>query len=127
MKTILIVEDIRAERQLISALLTHAGFDVAATDSVESAWQWLKENPLPSLILLDIVLPGQNGLEFSREFSSRPEWKNIPIIFCSSKAQKFDRMWAMRQGGTDYITKPYAPQNLVNTVFKHVESKPDNN
>jgi len=122
MKTILVVEDIRAERKLISALLTYAGFNVVALDSVESAWEWLEKNPLPNLILLDIILPGKNGLELCRQIRSRREgWEKIPILFCSSKAEDFDRFWALRQGGTDYITKPYAPQNLLDTVIKHID------
>ena len=58
MKTVLVVEDLQAERHLISALLNHAGFKVAVADSVEAARQWLQTNPLPNLILLDIILPG---------------------------------------------------------------------
>ena len=123
MKTILVIEDTRAERKLISALLTQAGFNVVGVGSVEAAWEWLESNPLPSLILLDIILPGENGLEFCRQLNSHSESENIPIVFCSSKAQEFDRMWAMRQGGSDYITKPYAPQNLIDTVFKNIESE----
>jgi len=121
MKTILVIEDTKSHCKLISALLTHVGFNVVARHSVETAWQWLENNILPDLILLDIVLPGENGLEFCRQIRSLElEWKNIPILFCSSKVAGFDRWWAIRQGGTDYITKPYSPKVLVETVFKHI-------
>lgn len=121
MKTILVVEDTKSERQLISGLLTQAGLNVVAVDSVESARDWLEENSLPNLILLDIILPGLNGLEFCRQIRGADfDCKRIPILFCSSKAEGFDRWWAMRQGGTDYITKPYAPQDLIDTVFKYI-------
>lgn len=118
MKTILIVEDTHAERQMSSALLTHAGFNVAVAESAELAWNWLKENPIPNLILLDIVMPGESGLDLCRKIREHPEWKDIPILFCSSKAEEFDRFWAIRQGGNEYITKPYVPQNLVDKVAK---------
>ncbi len=120
MKTVLVVEDLQAERQLISALLTHAGFKVVVTESVEAARQWLETNPLPNLILLDIILPGENGLDLCRQIRSHPQWQKIPILFCSSKAEDFDRFWALRQGGNDYLTKPFAPQQLVEAVFRHV-------
>ncbi|GAB4525902.1 MAG: response regulator [Pleurocapsa sp.] len=120
MKTILIVEDTQAERQMSSALLTHAGFNVAVADSAEAAWKWLESNPAPNLILLDIVMPGESGLDLCRKIREQAQWKDIPILFCSSKAEEFDRFWAMRQGGNEYITKPYIPQTLVDKVVQHV-------
>lgn len=120
MKTILIVEDTHAERQMSSALLTHAGFNVAVAESAESAWTWLNSNPAPNLILLDIVMPGESGLDLCRKIREHPEWKELPILFCSSKAEDFDRFWAIRQGGNEYITKPYVPQNLVDKVIQFV-------
>ena len=116
MKTILIVEDTNAERQMSSALLTHAGFDVAVAESAESAWQWLNSHPAPNLILLDIVMPGESGLDLCRKIREHPHWQEIPILFCSSKSEEFDRFWAMRQGGNEYITKPYTPQKLIDRV-----------
>ena len=118
MKTILIVEDTHAERQMSSALLSHAGFNVAVAESAEAAWEWLNNNDIPNLILLDIVMPGESGLDLCRKIRETPQWQNIPILFCSSKAEEFDRFWAMRQGGNEYITKPYVPQNLVDKVVQ---------
>ncbi|MGL5940691.1 MAG: response regulator [Waterburya sp.] len=118
MKTILIVEDTRAERQMSSALLSHAGFNVAVAETAEAAWEWLNNNPAPNLILLDIVMPGESGLDLCRKIREKPEWKDLFILFCSSKAEEFDRFWAMRQGGNEYITKPYVPQNLVDKVIQ---------
>lgn len=120
MKTVLIVEDTNAERQMSSALLTHAGFQVAVADSAETAWIWLNANPKPNLILLDIVMPGESGLDLCRKIREHNDWKEIPILFCSSKAEEFDRFWAIRQGGNEYITKPYVPQNLVDKVKQFV-------
>ena len=119
MTSILVVEDTQAERQLISALLTHAGFTVNVCDSAEAAWEWLQENPSPNLILSDIVMPGESGLDLCRKIRSNPDWQNIPILFCSSKSEDADRFWAIRQGGNDYITKPFAPQQLLNTISQY--------
>lgn len=121
MKTVLVVEDTHAERNMMSALLSNAGFNVAVTDSAEAAWQWLEANNPPNLILLDIVMPGESGLDLCRKIRDRAEWKDIPVLFCSSKSEDFDRFWALRQGGNEYITKPYAPQNLVDKVIQHAK------
>jgi twitching motility two-component system response regulator PilH len=120
MKTVLVVEDTQAERLLISALLTHAGFTVTVAENAELAWQWLHNNPQPDLILLDIIMPGESGLDLCRKIRSQLPWQTLPILFCSSKAEDFDRFWALRQGGNDYITKPFVPQQLVETVGRYV-------
>jgi twitching motility two-component system response regulator PilH len=120
MKTVLIVEDTQAERQMSSALLSHAGFNVAVAENAEAAWQWLEKNKAPNLILLDIVMPGESGLDLCRKIREHAQFKEIPILFCSSKSEDFDRFWAMRQGGNEYITKPYVPQQLVDKVVQHV-------
>ncbi len=119
MKTVLVVEDMQAERLLISALLTHASFKVAVADSAETAWQWLETHPLPDLILLDIIMPGETGLDLCRKIRANAQWQQVPILFCSSKAEEFDRFWALRQGGTDYITKPFVPNHLMATVARY--------
>ncbi len=119
MKTILIIEDTHAERQLISALLSHAGFNVAVAESAEAAWQWLESNPAPNLILSDIIMPGETGLELCRKVQENSQLQQVPLVFCSSKSEEFDRFWALRQGAKDYITKPCTPQELVAIVSKN--------
>ena len=120
MKTVLIVEDLQAERQMISALLSHAGFYVAVADSAEAAWHWLEINPHPNLILSDIIMPGETGLDLCRKVQETADLKEVPVVFCSTKSEDFDRFWALRQGAKDYITKPYTPQELVGMVEKYV-------
>jgi twitching motility two-component system response regulator PilH len=121
MKTVLIVEDTKAERNMSSALLSHAGFNVAVAENAEMAWEWLEKNQAPNLILLDIVMPGESGLDLCRRIREQAKYEEVPILFCSSKAEEFDRFWAMRQGGNEYITKPYVPQNLVDKVVQHIK------
>ncbi|RMF23748.1 MAG: response regulator, partial [Cyanobacteria bacterium J083] len=106
--------------QLISALLTHAGFTVQSVNSAEAAWEWLQNNPAPNLILSDIIMEGESGLDLCRKVKNDDKLKEIPLLFCSSKSEEFDRFWALRQGGDEYITKPYVPQKLVDTVCQFV-------
>lgn len=120
MKTVLVVEDSRSEQRLIVSLLQQAGFKVDKADSAELALSWLAENGRPDLIVLDIIMPGTSGLDFCRQLRSDAQYESVPIVFCSSKNQEFDQFWALRQGGNAYITKPFSPSNLVQTVRKHL-------
>ena len=60
----------------------------------------------PDLILMDVVMPGQNGFQLTRAINRTPEYTDIPIFICTSKSLETDRVWGMRQGAKDYITKP---------------------
>lgn len=120
MKTVLVVEDSRTDRRLIVALLQQVGLNVVCVDSAESALSWLAVNRRPDLIVLDIVMPGLNGFDLCRQLRANPEFENLSIIFCSSKDQEYDRFWALRQGGNAYITKPFAPLDLVKTVCSYL-------
>jgi DNA-binding response OmpR family regulator len=120
MKTVLVVEDGHAEQQLISSLLSRSGFDVILQGSAEEAWQWLSNHTPPNLIILDVIMPGQSGLDLCRTIRNQDDLKQTPIIFCTSKDQEFDKFWALRQGGNAYLTKPFAPKQLLETVYQHV-------
>lgn len=120
MKTVLVVEDSKSEQRLIVSLLQQAGLKVALTTSAESALSWLEENGKPDLIVLDIIMPGLSGLDLCRQIRANPQFENTPIVFCSSKDQEFDRFWALRQGGNGYVTKPFAPNDLVQAVCQHL-------
>lgn len=120
MKIVLVVEDGHAEQQLISNLLSRSGFDVVLQSNAEDAWQWLLSHNPPNLIVLDVIMPGQSGLDLCRTIRDQDKLKQVPIVFCTSKDQDFDRFWALRQGGNAYLTKPFAPKQLLETVYQHV-------
>lgn len=120
MKNIFVVEDGQSERKMIEGILTHAGFRVDVASNADEAWDWLQKNSLPDLIVLDIVMPGKSGLELCRMIQEDEKMKDIPVIFCSSKSEEYDRFWALRQGAKAYIVKPYAPQELIETVYAHI-------
>ncbi len=67
----------------------------------------------PQLILMDIVMPGQNGFQVTRAITKDPETQDVPIIICTSKGQETDRIWGLRQGARDYIVKPVDPTELL--------------
>jgi len=67
----------------------------------------------PDLILMDIVMPGVNGFQATRQLANDPETRTIPVIMVTSKAQESDRVWGLRQGAVDYLVKPVATEQLV--------------
>jgi twitching motility two-component system response regulator PilH len=62
---------------------------------------------------MDVVMPGQNGFQLTRSISRNPDYADIPIIICTSKGLETDRVWGMRQGAKDYVTKPVDPADLL--------------
>jgi len=67
----------------------------------------------PDLIFMDIVMPGVNGFQATRQLARDPETSGIPVVMVTSKDQDTDRIWGMRQGAVDYLVKPVTPQALV--------------
>jgi twitching motility two-component system response regulator PilH len=70
----------------------------------------------PSLVVLDVVMPGQNGFQVTRALSRDPETQSIPIILCTSKGNETDRIWGLRQGAREYLVKPVKPEELLARV-----------
>jgi twitching motility two-component system response regulator PilH len=111
-KSILIVDDSPTDRQFLSEVLSKNGFKVSTADSAEDAMQKVKQLR-PDLVLMDVVLPGQNGFQATRALSRDESTKSIPVILCTSKNQETDRVWGLRQGARDYIAKPINQAELL--------------
>jgi twitching motility two-component system response regulator PilH len=109
---ILIVDDSPTERYFLSDILIKNGFSVSTAENGEEALQKIKSDK-PELILMDIVMPGQNGFQVTRAISRDPDTQDVPVIICTSKGQETDRIWGLRQGARDYIVKPVDPQELL--------------
>ncbi len=109
---ILVVDDSPTDRQFLSELLSKNGFKVSTADSAEDAMAKVKQSR-PDLVLMDVVMPGQNGFQATRTLTKDEATKNIPIILCTSKGQETDKVWGMRQGARDYIVKPVNQADLL--------------
>mgnify|MGYP000846075638 CR=1 FL=1 len=102
---VLIVDDSKTELMYLTDLLEKKGMQVRTAENADEAFRRLAEEK-PDLILMDVVMPGQNGFQLTRAISRDPQYADVPIIMCTSKNQETDRVWGMRQGARDYITKP---------------------
>src|SRR6188768_4506154 len=109
---ILLVDDSKTELHYMSELLGKSGFSVRTAENGEEAMRRLAEEK-PDLILMDVVMPGQNGFQLTRAITRDPLYADVPIIMCTSKNQETDRVWGMRQGARDYITKPVDVAELM--------------
>ena len=112
---VLVVDDSKTELMFLSDVLKKNGMSVSTAEGAEDALKRLTETR-PDLILMDVVMPGQNGYQLTRAIHRTPAYADIPIILCTSKNQETDRVWGLRQGARDYITKPVNPLELMEKI-----------
>ena len=109
---VLVVDDSKTELLFLTDLLQKNELSVRTAENAEEAFRRLAEEK-PDLILMDVVMPGQNGFQLTRTISRDPQYAGLPIIMCTSKNQETDRVWGMRQGARDYVTKPVDAVELM--------------
>ncbi len=109
---ILVVDDSKTELYHLTEVLGKRGYTVRTAENGEEALRRLDEEK-PDLILMDVVMPGQNGFQLTRKITRDPRFADVPVIMCTSKNQETDKVWGMRQGARDYIVKPVNGDELV--------------
>jgi len=115
MAKVLIVDDSPTEVHVLSGFLKKHGFEVeTAADGGEGIEK--ARAAKPDLILMDVVMPGMNGFQATRELARAPETASIPVIMVTTKGLETDKIWGMRQGAKDYIVKPVTEAVLVEKV-----------
>ncbi len=115
MANILIVDDSPTEIHVLKTMLEKNGFAVTSASSGEEGIEKAKSEK-PDLILMDVVMPGMNGFQASREITTNPDTSGIPVIIVSTKDQETDKLWGLRQGAKDYITKPAKEKDLIGKI-----------
>lgn len=113
---ILIVDDVRANVFLIESILSDR-YRVRSVNSAEGMWKLLRRMK-PRLILLDLMMPFENGFVCLEKLSESPEWRDIPVIVVTAKDTRADVMNAMRLGARDYIVKPVDDEVLLGKIGK---------
>ncbi|MBZ9623639.1 response regulator [Clostridium sp. FP2] len=119
---ILVVEDSSLNLQIISDILNSKGYKVAIARNGYEALNFLLENT-PDIILLDIIMPGLNGIELCYEIKKSIKIKNIPIIFISALTDISSKVSGFKAGGVDFITKPFQKEEVLARVQIHLALK----
>ncbi len=125
MVTVLVVDDSHASREIFSGILqSHSINVIEATNGLEATKQIKEHNP--DVVISDVVMPEMNGYELCRWIKGNPSTQKIPILLCSTKDEEFDRYWGMKQGADAYITKPFAPPELLKKIKELFENSKAN-
>ncbi len=115
MARVLIVDDSPTETHRMTRILDKHGYEVITADSGEDGVAKAKET-LPDVVLMDIVMPGLNGFQATRQLSKNASTSHIPVIIVTTKDQETDRLWGQRQGAKGYLTKPIEDSALLDTI-----------
>ncbi|MBI5064075.1 MAG: response regulator transcription factor [Desulfatitalea sp.] len=119
-ETILVVDDEEDILELVRFHLSREGFGVVCAETGEEAWRKVKENPV-DLMVIDLMLPGMDGLELTRRLKNDAQTRPIPVVMLSAKGEEADIVTGLELGADDYITKPFSPRVLlarVRAVFR---------
>ena len=122
MTTVLVVDDEPTIREIVARYLERAGYRTLEAADGNRARELLERDP-PDLVVLDVMLPGPDGLELCRWIRSR---SRLPIIMLTARGEESDRIVGLELGADDYVTKPFSPRELaarVRTVLRRAESE----
>ena len=115
MAKVLIVDDSPTETYKLTSILEKHGHSVITAENGETGVATAKQE-LPELILMDVVMPGLNGFQATRQLTKSAETGHIPVIIVTTKDQETDRVWGLRQGAKAYLTKPIEEKNLLQVM-----------
>ncbi|WP_185268047.1 twitching motility response regulator PilH [Halopseudomonas xiamenensis] len=115
MARILVVDDSPTELYKLSGMLEKHGFEVLKAENGADGVALARQEK-PDVVLMDIVMPGLNGFQATRQLTKDPETGSIPVIIVTTKDQETDKVWGKRQGARDYLTKPVEEATLIQTV-----------
>jgi len=117
MTHVLIIDDSPTETHVFKSMLTNNNIEVSVARNGEEGIEKAIEIK-PDCILMDVVMPGKNGFQATRDLSRNPVTASIPVIIITTKDQETDKIWCMRQGARDYIVKPAQERDLIERINK---------
>lgn len=117
MTHVLIIDDSPTEVHVFKSMLLNNDIEVSVAKNGEEGIEKAIEIK-PDCILMDVVMPGKNGFQATRDLSRNPATSAIPVIIITTKDQETDKIWGMRQGAKDYIVKPTEEQDLIERINK---------
>jgi twitching motility two-component system response regulator PilH len=117
MAHILIIDDSPTDVRVFTTLLEKNGHRVSSASNAEEGIVAAKREH-PDLVLMDVIMPGMNGFQATRTLSRDSDTAAIPILIVTTKSMETDRVWGLRQGAKDFLTKPVAEQELLARIQK---------
>lgn len=114
---VLIIDDSLTETRIFKVFLEKNGFEVSVACNGQEGIDVARAIQ-PDLILMDVVMPLLNGFQATRELTKNQLTAHIPIIVCSSKSAKTDRLWALKQGAKEYLVKPVKVRELLEVISR---------
>ena len=115
MARILIVDDSPTEMYKLAAMLEKHDHEVLKAENGADGVALARQEK-PDAVLMDVVMPGLNGFQATRQLTKDPETSHIPVVIVTTKDQETDKVWGKRQGAKDYLTKPVEESVLLNTL-----------
>jgi len=115
MPRVLIVDDSPTETFTLKTMLEEGGFEVLEADNGADGVALAREE-LPDVVLMDIVMPGLNGFQATRQLTKDSSTSHIPVIIVTTKDQETDKVWGERQGASGYLVKPVSKEILIQTI-----------
>lgn len=115
MARVLIVDDSPTETHKMTTILGKHGHEVITAESGEQGVAKARQS-MPDVVLMDIVMPGLNGFQATRQLSKHESTSHIPVIIVTTKDQETDRLWGARQGAKGYLTKPVMDSALLQAI-----------
>jgi twitching motility two-component system response regulator PilH len=115
MARILIVDDSPTETKVLSGILTKNGHEVLSANNGADGVALAKQE-MPDVVLMDVVMPGLNGFQATRQLTKGAATKDIPVILVTTKDQETDRVWGKRQGAVGYLVKPVDSNELLSVI-----------
>jgi twitching motility two-component system response regulator PilH len=116
--TILVVDDAQTDRELMARVVLASGHHpVVASDGKQAVA--LAKQYRPSLIFLDVVMPGMDGFAACRLLTRDPDTSTIPIVLVTSKSNDSDQFWGRKQGASDHVAKPWDPRRIEDLIRRY--------
>ncbi|MBU6404037.1 MAG: response regulator transcription factor [Metallibacterium scheffleri] len=117
MAHILIVDDSPTDVRVFTTLLERAGHRVSSASSAELGIE-MARSQRPDLVIMDVIMPGMNGFQATRTLTRDPITQNVPVLIITTKSMETDRVWGLRQGARDFLTKPVGEKELLARIQK---------
>lgn len=121
MTEIVIADDDETIREIIEFKLISKGWDVTAFENGRECWRYLESNDPPDVVVLDVMMPGLSGLQVLQRIRNDDSISSIPVILLTSRGREEHVVEGFERGATDYMTKPFSPNELVARIKGRLE------